>query len=89
MYISSPNCHTPIVKTSKFSRQFENAALQDILNKALQAPKEIPDVYWKTFFNTTSFLSLHVHLVKIFSPQLNYQTDSDSINNTLIFHFLT
>ena len=35
---------------------------------------------------STNFHRVHVHLYELFSPQLNGQTDSDSVSNTLSLH---
>ena len=87
MYTSSPACHNQIAKFSKFTSQFQLAAIRDLLNKALQALKETPDECEKTFFNTTSFHCFHGLLFKIVSPQLNDQTDFDSTIKSLPNHF--
>ena len=57
-----------------------NAVLRVLLNKLLQTPKKTTKK--KTFFKTTNIHRFHVLLFKISSPQLNDQTNSDSIINT-------
>ena len=88
MYTSSPACHNQTAKPSKFRKQIQITAVCIPHNKALQAVKEIPDDYERTFFNTTNFHRFHVHLFKMFSPQLNDQTDLDSIFIILLIHLL-
>ena len=69
-------------------RQLSIAALRVFFSKALQALKEAPDDCENTAVNTTNFRRFQVHLFKLFSPQLNGQTDSHSLINTLLIHFL-
>ena len=50
--------------------------------------KENPDIYEKKF-DTINFLNeFHVRSLKLFSPQLNDRSDSDSTISTLLSQFL-
>ena len=95
MCISSPASHNPTAKHSQFRRQFQIAALRFLLNTAFQTLKETPDdVEKETIFETTLFHRFHVHFSKRFLPQLNDETDSDSLINCYfifsrkIFHWI-
>ena len=70
MYISSPASHNQTAQSPSSGRKFQIAALRFLLNKALQALKEIPHHCENTFFNKTNFHRFHVHLIKHFSPKL-------------------
>ena len=50
--------------------------------------KNTPGECEQILFSTTNFHRFHVHLFKLFFPQLNDQTYSDSEINLLLFHFL-
>ena len=51
--------------------------------------KEFPYDCDTTFFNTTNFHRFHVHLLKLFLPQLNNPIDSDSNFNSLLLHLIS
>ena len=55
---------------------------------ALQALKETPADCENSSFSANNFQRFQVQLFKLLSPQLNDQTDSDSLINTQIFHLL-
>ena len=65
-------------------RQFLIAALPELLIKALQALKETLEDC--EFFIITNIYRFHVSLLKLLSPQLNDQTDSESLLRTLLRH---
>ena len=83
-YNSSPAFPNQTAISSKLRKAFQNVELQVLLNKAVHPLKGTPDDCEETFSNTTIFSRFHVHLFKLISPQLNDQTDSDSIMNTLL-----
>ena len=83
-----PPRYNQTVKLSKNRRQFQIAALRVLLNKALQTLTETADDCEKTFFNTITFHRFHVHLLKLYSPHLIDQFDSDSMISTLLFHVI-
>ena len=84
MYTSSPGWHHQTWETSKFRRKLKNDAHRILLIQALQALKEIPDDCEKeTIFETKNSHRLQDHILKLFSPQVNNQTESDFIINTL------
>ena len=76
------------IMSSKLRRQLPIAAVRVLRNKSFQDLKETPDDCDRTFSNTTKLHRFHVHLFKLFAPQLNDPTDSESIINTLLFHRL-
>ena len=88
MYISSPASHNQTAKHFQCRRKLEIAVLGVLLNNALQAQKEAPDDCENTFFNTTNFHRVHVHLFKQLSPQISDHVDSNSLITTMIIHIL-
>ena len=88
MFTSSPACHNQIGKSSKFQRQLETPALRIFLSKAFQALMDNAEDCGIKVFNATNFYRFHVHFFKLFSTQCNDHTDSYSLINTLLLHFL-
>ena len=84
MYTSSQsNCRIfQVQKTNP------NCCTSFVHNKALQALKETPDDCENTFFNKTNFNRFHVHLFKIYFPQMKDQTDADSLINAMVIRLL-
>ena len=85
MYTTWPGCRYQTVKSSKFSRQFQLAALRVLLHNAPQALKESPDDCDRTFFNDTKF-NRFIVLLSSFLTLIERQTDSNSVFNTLLPH---
>ena len=79
MNISLPASQNQTAQNSKYRGQCQINAICDLVDKAPQALKETPEVCEETYFNTTNFHGFPVQLFKIFPPQLNDQTDSESI----------
>ena len=85
-YMSSPANPNQTTKCGQFRRQLQIAALRVLLNKALEALKETPDDYEKTFFKTTIFHGIHNHFSNSFFLRSKNQADSDFLINRLSIH---
>ena len=83
MYTTSPGCQFFDVE-----KTLSNCPHRVLLDKALQALEETPDDFEKAILITTNFHWFRVDLFKLLSPQLNNETDSDSVINTVLIHFL-
>ena len=90
MYTSSHADHIQTAKSSNFRRQLKLlhfVSSSTRLFKLRRKPQMI--VKKETFFNTTNFHRFHVHLFKLSSPELQHQTDSDSLINTMLIYLLS
>ena len=86
MFTCLPGCHNQTTRTSRSQKQFQIAALRVLLNKACQTLKVTPEDF--EIFNETNFHRFHVYLFKLSSTQLNDETDSKSLINTLLLHLI-